>query len=211
MTADLAITVERIGSDLARGARASEGVERAAPLFRTVLRLLLRGEPVTLAAVAAAAGKDERDVAEAIDAFQPVERDESGRIVGMGITLNSTPHRFRVDGRDVYTWCALDTLVFPTLLGIRAEVESPCHETGTPVRVTVTPDGVTAVEPGSAVVSVVPIEHVRNIRTAFCDHVHFFRSAEAATAWLAAHDGGRILPVREAFALGRSFAAGLMA
>ena len=211
MTSDLATNVERIGSDLARGARTGEGVDRAAPLFRTVLRLLVRGEPVTVAAVAAAAGRDERDVAEAIDAFQPVERDESGRIVGMGLTLNPTPHRFRVDGRDLYTWCALDTLVFPNLLGVRADVESPCHKSGTPVRVTVTPDGVTAVEPGSAVVSVVPIERSPNIRTAFCDHVHFFRSAEDATTWLAEHEGGRILPVREAFALGRSFAAGLQA
>jgi len=60
--------------------------------------------------------------------------------------------------------------------------------------------------PPGAVVSVVPIEHAPNIRTAFCDHVHFFRSAGDADAWLREHPGGTVLPVADAFALGRGFA-----
>lgn len=203
-------SIQRIGSELARGARTSEGVERAAPLFRTVLELLLRGEPVTAADIAAAAGREEREIAEALAGFEPVERDAAGRIVGIGLTLNPTPHRFRAQGRELYTWCALDTLVFPSLLLIDAEVESPCPASGTPVRLTVTPDGVSAVEPDTAVVSVVPIDRAPNIRTAFCDHVHFFRSPGDAATWLAEHPGGRVLPVRDAFALGKGFADGLL-
>ncbi|HKC84179.1 MAG TPA: organomercurial lyase, partial [bacterium] len=34
----------------------------------------------------------------------------------------------------VTIWCALDTLIYPSLLGVEAEVVSPCHASGTPVR-----------------------------------------------------------------------------
>jgi alkylmercury lyase len=59
-----------------------------------------------------------------------LETDEQGRIVGSGLTLRPTPHRFALDGRQLYTWCALDTLIFPVVLGQGATVESPCHGAG---------------------------------------------------------------------------------
>jgi alkylmercury lyase len=199
-------TIQQIGSELARGARADDNVDRVAPFFPIITRLLLRGRPLTSVEIAAAAGRPEKPVRDALDALEPVERDAEGRVVGLGLTLVPTPHHFRVEGRDLYTWCALDTLIFPSLLEITAEVVSPCHASGTPVRLTATAAGVSGVEPAAAVLSVVPIEHAANIRTAFCDHVHFFRSAADAGPWLREHPGGAVLPVAEAFALGRGFA-----
>jgi len=197
--------IQAFGRELAQGARASEGVDRIFAFYPTLLRLLLRGRPLTTAEVAAAAGLPEAEVATALS-LEPIERDGEGRVVGAGLTIAPTPHRFHVDGRDLYTWCALDTLTFPPLLGVSAEIESPCQATGTPVRLTVTPDGVTSVEPSTAVVSIVPIDHAPNIRTAFCDHVHFFRAPTDASEWLAGHPGGVIVSVAEGFALGRGFA-----
>ena len=199
-------TIQQIGSDLARGARASEDVDRIAPFFPVIARLLLRGRPLTAAEIAAAADQPEAIVREALDALEAVERDGEGRVLGLGLTLVPTPHRFRVQGHDLYTWCALDTLIYPSLLGVEAEVVSPCQASGTPVRLTATAAGVSGVVPPGAVVSVVPIEHAPNIRTAFCDHVHFFRSAADTGAWLGEHPGGTVLPVADAFALGRGFA-----
>ncbi len=199
-------TTEQAGAELARGALQDAGAARVAPIFATVTRLLLRAKPLTVAEIAATSGRTESDVTEALDALEPVERDDAGRVLGLGITLVPTPHHFRVDGRELYTWCALDTLMFPSLLGVRAEIESPCRSSGSPVRLTATAEGVSDVEPPSAVVSVVPIEHAPNIRTAFCDHVHFFRSAADAETWLAEHPGGTVMPVAEGFALGRGFA-----
>lgn len=198
--------IRGIGNELARGALGSEGVERILPLLPAIYRLLARGRPVAVAEVAAATARSEAVVADDLGRFPALERDAEGRIVGLGITLNPTPHRFRVAGHDLYTWCALDTLTFPHVLGERAEVESPCNATGTPVRLTVSPEGVSAVEPASAVVSVLPIERAPNIRTAFCDHVHFFRSEANASDWLAQHPGGRIVSVADGFAIGRGFA-----
>jgi alkylmercury lyase len=37
----------------------------------------------------------------------------------------------------------------------------------------------------------------------FCGYVNFFRSPDAASAWLAQHPGATILPVAEAYQVGR--------
>ncbi|WP_445261008.1 organomercurial lyase MerB [Pseudonocardia sp. D17] len=133
------------------------GAASARPwLWRPLLQLLAQGRPVTVEQIAQATGRTPDQVRGALAANPDTEYDESGRITGSGLTQNPTPHHFEVDGRKLYTWCALDTLIFPAVLGRPARVTSPCHATGTPVRLTVEPDQVTSVEPTTAVVSIVP-------------------------------------------------------
>ena len=83
------------------------------------------------------------------------------------------PHRFEVDGKQLYAWCALDTLMFPALIGRTAHIASPCHGTGKSVRLTVEPDRVVSVEPSTAVVSIVTPHEMASVRSAFCNDVHF--------------------------------------
>lgn len=56
-----------------------------------------------------------------------------------------------------------------------------------PVRPTATPDGPTQVEPAGTVVSVVTPNAPASVRASFCNHGHFFISAED---WLTNHPGG---------------------
>lgn len=171
-------------------------------LWQPLLRLLARGEPVTTGDLAAATGRTTDEVRHALADLPDTEYDEHGRLVGHGLTQRRTPHHFTVDGRQLFTWCALDTLIFPAVLGWPAEVESPCQATATPVRLTVEPDSVTHVEPAGAVVSIVTPEQCTSVRSAFCEQVHFFADGEAAQDWLAEHPEATVLPVVEAFALG---------
>ena len=189
------------------------GDETVAWLQPAVLRLVAGGEPVTLEQVAEATGRPVQDVREALAALPDTEFDDTGRIVGWGITQRETPHRFNVDGTHLFTWCALDALMFPALLGKPAAVSSPCHATGQPVQlqVQVDPDRVSHVTPPGAVVSIVTPGHTASIRGAFCNQVHFFSSADAARPWLAEHPEATVLPVAEAFELGRPLAAQLNA
>nr|WP_302170152.1 organomercurial lyase MerB [Streptomyces sp. TBY4] len=173
------------------------------PLWAHLLRLLATGRPVGADELAAATGRTEAEVREALTAMPDTEYDENGRIVGSGLTQRPTPHRFETGGRQLYTWCALDTLAFPTLLGTTAHVESPCRATGAPIRLTVTPDGVTDLDPAEAVVSIVTPDDMTSVRTAFCNEVHFFASAGAAADWLSDRPGMSVLPVADAFRLGR--------
>jgi alkylmercury lyase len=176
-------------------------------LAQPLLTLLTLGQPVSVEQLAAAAGRSVKQVADSLRGVPSVELDEQGRVVGMGITLNPTPHQFEVDGADLFTWCALDTLIFPALIGRTAHVSSPCHATGAPIRLTVSPDGVCDIAPSTAVVSIVTPDDVTAIRTSFCDEVHFFASAAAAGPWLAVHPGAAVLPINDAFALGQAMAA----
>ena len=67
-----------------------------------VMRLLMAGEPVSSADIAIATGRPLAEVAAEMERL-PAERDEKGRVVGMGLTLNPTRHRFEVERKTLYT------------------------------------------------------------------------------------------------------------
>ena len=180
-------------------------------LYRPLVRLLARGAPVSVDDLVAATGRSLAEVQGVLGDLADLETDDQGTIVGYGLTLVPTAHRFEVAGRLLYTWCALDTLAFPYVLGEAASVESPCHATGAPVRVSVDPEaGITNVEPATAVVSVVDRRAAPSVRESFCNHVHFFASEEAARPWLADHPGAQIVPVADAQDLSRSLVDALL-
>src|ERR671920_1030298 len=114
------------------------------------LDLLARGKPVSPEEITAASAKSPEEVRAALDRFPSAEWDEQGRVVGLGLTLQLTPHRLGLEGRTLFAWCALDALVFPALLGRPASIESPCRGTGELVHIEVTPAGIEAVETPSA-------------------------------------------------------------
>lgn len=175
-------------------------------LFRHLIPLLAEGRPISPERIAGLLGRPREEIVAALRQLPSIEWDETGNVVGAGLTLRPTPHRFEMNGRTLFTWCALDALMFPGLIEQTVQVESPCAGTGVPVRVTVTPEGVEQVEPPEAVVSLVAPEASPDIRRAFCDYVNFFCSSEVAAEWLARHPGATTLPVAEAYQLGRRLA-----
>lgn len=175
-------------------------------IWQPLLRLLAQGHPVTIEQLASATGRPADAVHQVLAELPDTEYDEQGRIVGYGLTQRPTQHRFTVEGRQLYTWCALDTLLFPAALGRSAEVESPCYATGTPVRLTVQPDRVADVDPPTAVVSIVTPQQCTSVRSAFCNEVHFFASPEAAQQRRSEHPGGTVLSVADADAAAREIA-----
>jgi alkylmercury lyase len=173
------------------------------------LGLLSRGKPASVEEIAASSAKSPEEVRAALDWFPSAEWDEQGRVVGLGLTLQLTPHRLELEGRTLFAWCALDALLVPVLLGRPASIESPCRGTGDPMHIEVTPAGIEAVEPPSAVVSIVAARDLANFRRVSCNNTHFFSSPEAASRWLEKHPEATILPAEEAFRLGRLIAEGL--
>ena len=88
------------------------------------------GRPVSLVALDAALGWPAQRVATVLEQAPGTEYDEQGNILGLALTLRETPHVFEVEGRRLYTWCALDTLMFPVLIGKTARVASRCANAG---------------------------------------------------------------------------------
>lgn len=171
------------------------GLERRVSL--AVYRLLAKGRPVGIQQISAASGATRDAVREMLAGWHGVERDRDGAVTAFwGLTLSRTKYRFRVDGRELHTWCAWDTLFLPALLAAPADVESTCPGTGEAIALRIAPSGVEAAQPQSVVLSfLLPSE--AGIRTSvtetFCCHVHFFASREAADQWTAKH--GRTFPL----------------
>jgi alkylmercury lyase len=136
--------------------------------------------------------------------------DDQGRVLGFG-GLATAPmhHRFEVDGRTLWTWCAWDGLFIPEILGRPACVTSPDPENGEVVRLLVSPDRIESAEPEGAVVSfLLPDAHdfdtsAANVMAKFCHFVFFFTSRSSGERWTAKHPGTFLYSPEEAFALAK--------
>ncbi len=198
------LTDEQLTDHLVAWFKQTLPLEEHRRLFVPMLRELATGQPVEPQRLAALAGVP-LDQTLALLRQAPSEWDPSGtRLVGLGLTMKPTPHRFQVHGHSLYTWCAVDAMFFPVLIGAPARIQSPCVATGDLIQIDLTPASVERVEPSSAVVSVVtPAIDVSEVRQAVCAAQNFFRSAEAASQWHAEHPETLLLPVADMFQLYR--------
>ncbi|MGH7253764.1 MAG: organomercurial lyase, partial [Nitrospiraceae bacterium] len=96
-----------------------------------IYRLLAEGRPVSVKEIAAALDLPEDYVTTILKGWPGVFYDDEERIIGYwGLALPEMTHRFTIDGRTLYTWCAWDGLFIPELIKKTAHVESPCPVTG---------------------------------------------------------------------------------
>jgi alkylmercury lyase len=158
------------------------------------LELLANGCPVLSDEIAILSQVSPESVLSTLHSFG-AEFDKEGNVLGFGLTLVPTPHVYEANRHKLYTWCAVDALTFPVMLGHAARIESSDPETGEKVQVTVSPDGVQKVKPESAVVSWVKAIDLSNIRGSGCQYVHFFASSESASKWIAEHPDKTVYPV----------------
>lgn len=184
----------------------------------SVLGVLATGYPVSRHDLAARLAQGRRRDSEvdseaflnaAMDRLPNVELDEDGRIVGCGLTLAPTDHQIIFSGPPLFTYCAFDTVLFPALLGRSAEVRSRCHATGVPIRCSIGVEGLEALVPAAAVITLVVPDQAGAHREAcgrVCRHAHFFASAAAAGRWREAH-AGFVLPVAQALVVARRISA----
>jgi len=193
--------LELLARQLAEGLRGDHDV-----LCRELVRLLGRGYPVTPERLASALQMTAKQVAEALAALADLEVDPSGNVVGWGLTFIPTPHHFRVNDQQLYTWCALDALIYPALLQVVASVESSCPAIGTPVTLSVTPTGIHDLTPPGSVVSLMIPEQGSACdrgRSSFCTRSLFFRSRRDARMWQASSPKARLLSVADAYQVGK--------
>lgn len=177
-----------------------------APLVLALLRQLALGDPVTEPALAAAAARDAAQVTTTVERWPSVQRDDENRVIAFGgLSLAPTAHRFEVGGRELFTWCAWDTLFLPALLGRRVRVRSTCPVTSVVVRLDVMPDEIVAAEPADLGVSFPAQDAARvsDIIGSFCCHVHFLAGPHARYEWLNDSPAGIVLSLDDAFAVGR--------
>ena len=183
-----------------------ERYQRNTLLFDQLVRLIVQGNPVAPELLASRLHHELDEVRSILRAHPELEYDEQGNLVGSGLTLVPTTHRFQVEQRTLFAWCAFDTLTYPVALHLSAQVTSRCPVTGRSIHLTVTPEQVLDLDPAEAQVSLivdVAAGCCHNVREDVCNYGHFFASREAAFLWQAAHQGAVILSVEEAYQVGK--------
>ena len=205
------MTVDQLASDLL--ARLPVITDEEQRLGVEIYRQLAEGRPVAPSRLAQALHVRAGDVAQLLTGpnLKPLTyADKQGRIVGFGgLAVQEMPHRFVVDGRTLYTWCAWDSLFIPGILKRTADVSSPAPESSSRIRLKVGPTGVQAVEPQGAVMSFLlpsaetfQADALKAIAS-FCHFIFFFPSAGAAAAWTASRPDTTVISLSDAFELGR--------
>ncbi len=129
---------DRLAPSSSRGDRGA-----LASVIYGVWDALLSGTPVVPAEadrLADASG----DAAAAVEYLgRSAEYDAEGNIIGLiGLSLGGHHHRITVDGRELSTWCAWDSLFLPPLIGRQATVNSTSALTGEQIELVIGPDGV---------------------------------------------------------------------
>ena len=94
-------------------------------------RCIRRGQVATEAVLVAHTGLAPEVVRSTLAALQAdgrlVHEADAGGIVGaFGLSLRPTPHALTLDGRHLFTWCALDAAGIPAGLAVDATVQSQC-------------------------------------------------------------------------------------
>ncbi len=185
-------------------------------LARELYQQLSQGEPVARDSLADAVGVSAGEVTALLEGDQFrgwVFYDDEERVIGFrGLAIVSMPHQFVVAGRMLYTWCAMDSLFIPELLGKPARVKTQDPRSGGTIKLNVTPEGIESVEPEDTVMSIVVADvevlktNPAKVMSAFCHHIYFLESPEVGTEWASEHGKGAfVVSLAEAFELGRLF------
>lgn len=175
---------------------------------RHIMRAIVEtGQPLSLIHLAERSRMSQEKLATHLARISDTEFDEQGNIVGWGITLLPTRHQFRLKELPLFTWCAFDTVLFPSLLQVEAHVQSICEATDQPITFVATPEGIADLLPVTSVLSLIlPAERCECVRSTFCEQSLFFQSEEAASPWMALHPDAVLLSVEEAAVLGHMVA-----
>ncbi len=202
-------SVEEIAVVLRRVRDARDRIEGYRPLVVDVVRELSFGRPVTPERVAELAAGHGTPPATIEDVGHSAEWNDDG-IVGLnGLTLGDSRHLLHFDDVTLGTWCAWDSLFLVPIIGRAATLESTSPATNAPVKVMITPDGVTGTEPATTVMSVVVPRPGTSARTAaevqaaFCHFVHFFEDRATAESWVPTERDPAVLSPEDGFRLGQ--------
>ncbi len=172
---------------------------------RQIMRAIVEtGQPLTPDHLARRLQMSQESLMAHLARVPDTEFDEQGNIVGWGITLVPTQHQIRLKEHSLFTWCAFDTVLFPSLLQVEAPVQSVCEASGQPVTFFATSDQIVDLTPSTSVLSLIlPDARCDCVRGTICEQSLFFQTKEAALPWMGLHPGAVLLSVEEAATLGQ--------
>lgn len=175
-------------------------------LARTIYQQLAQGKPLSLEMLAGILEQAVEIIKQKLAEWGSVFYNDTGEIIGfLGISVDETHHRMRMNDIMSYAWCAWDTLFIPELVGATAQVTSSCATSNETITLTVTPQGIRSAPADIWVSFLLPDEKAvqENVTTSFCCYVHFFSSRAEGETWTDQNEGTFVLTLYDAFKVGR--------
>lgn len=154
-------------------------------LLRNVgFRLLFdSGEPLSLKALSVETGYgiDElRSMLKRPDVAGRVQRDSNGNIVGIaGLSIEPTAHEVRVDGKQFWTWCALDAVGIVSAMELTGQVVSTTPGQSDPMRI----EFVDGQAMSNHTIFILGGFDGADAYESWCPNVNFFATARDAESW----------------------------
>lgn len=170
----------------------------------TLCRLLAKAAPVSVTDLAESSGHPADLVETFLRTWPAVFRDKNGRVTGFqGLGLKPTRYRLRVNGNDVYPWCAWDTLFIPERLGAAADVTATSGIDKRPVRLRISGSSVQTPDEGLHVSFPGGLDDdwTSDVLATFCHHVFFLFDNEVER-WVKTRPDTVLLSLEEAFEAG---------
>ena len=141
--------------------------------------------PVTLATLAEQTGvpiEDAGNRLSEIEAAGRARRDSEGNLVGIaGLSLEPTSHSVTIEGRDFWTWCALDAVGIFTALGATGHVKSSPPGDFQDVEI----HFIEGATDSATALFIAGGYDGTDVFEAWCPNVNFFATPEDANAWAA--------------------------
>ena len=168
--------------------------------------LLTQGRPAPIEQIAESSGIAIDFVRQVIKTLPGTKHDAEGAVTGhWGLTIRETKHLLHVGGRQLYTWCAWDTIFLPPLLRTTADVESSCPTSGERIALRISSAGIEVAYPETVVLSFLLPQSSgveRNVIEHFCQHVHFFRSVADGEEWTSTRPKSFLVSLNDAWRIG---------
>ncbi|SHM89016.1 organomercurial lyase [Flavobacterium chilense] len=116
-----------------------------------------------------------------------------------GLSLTPTSHKFIVGNKTLYTWCALDAILFTEWLDVSSKIISQDPIDNSLIELNIDCDHLISSNPYPIFISWVEKTDSCNLRGSFCNHVSFFSSEATAKRWLKNNPNGKILTLDDLF------------
>jgi alkylmercury lyase len=153
-------------------------------ILRPLFRQIETGKSIWDTGLAERLHRTTGELEQALDASL-AELDSGGRVAELfGITREPTAHRIDVDGKTLFSCCALVAHTVPAILGQAATVISADPVSGNKIRIRISAElELQDADPQASVGSLVdcePGDLLEDPRSKFCCHVKHFTSATSA-------------------------------
>lgn len=130
--------------------------------------------------------------------------DEDETVVGChGLSVIPTKHHLSINGKNLFTWCAIDAVGIAAALELEAKIVSKCFQCNEAIEIDMANGEILNCSQKDARIWVVEADLNRPIVGCTCPQINFFCSEEHFNKWYKNQNKGKLLSLAEAVKLGK--------